>query len=187
MLRRTAAAGMPIRFASTWHSKVLSATSESAVTVNDDRFVTSSTPLRSRMRPRGAFFVMVRVRFVSACLLYSSEETSCMDQRRAISTPITPTAAIPRPVRRSLNPVSAEVSLPPSARGAAPPISKVKRPSPRPNTMNMTTSATARTPTTATMSRVRFISAPTAYPRYSARRRACRHASCSDPYRSHGR
>ena len=98
---------------------------------------------------------MVLRRFCSACSAYSSEETSCIDQslaRRTLNTAPTPTAS---PTSRDEVVFSLDESEPPDARGAAPPMSKVKFASARPNTRNTTTSATARTTQTMTMTRER--------------------------------
>ena len=65
-LRLTAISGMPMRFASTLSSTASSATSGFATTVRLGRLLTSSLPLRSRMRPRGAPTEILRVRLDSA-------------------------------------------------------------------------------------------------------------------------
>ena len=165
-----------MRLARSWTSISSSTTSELETTVRLERLVTISVPLRSRMRPRGASVVMVRVRLLSASAAYSSDETSCMLQRRAMRTakmPATPTA---RPTRRFPTVFSPEVSEPPAARGDAPPMSKVKLASPRPKTTKTTMSATATTALTMIM--MSFTSM--ASPRGLACRGGCRATSDRD-------
>ena len=68
--RRFAATdGMPSSADKTLSSMALSAMSLMAQMVRLGRFVTSSTPFLSRMRPRGAAVVTVLVRLDSACLV----------------------------------------------------------------------------------------------------------------------
>ena len=150
-LRLAATLGMPSRLASSCSSTSSEATSLWAVTVRLGRLPTSSTPLRSRMRPRGATVVTVRVRLESACWEYSSPETSCIDHRRASRMPMIEPEKTPRPRRRPLNVFSALVSLPPAARGACPPMSRRKRAAPRLSTSTAAT-ASAATSTTTPMS-----------------------------------
>ena len=76
-----------------------------------------------------------------------------MDQSRARRTPSTDPEKTPNPTNRLLKVVSAEVSLPPAALGAWPPMSNLKPLPPRLRNRTATT-ATAAAMTMAPMSRM---------------------------------
>ena len=121
-----------MRLARSWTSTSSSTTSAWAVTVRLARLVTISTPLRSRIRPRGAWVYTVLVLLDSARSAYSSEETSCMDQSLAKSVAKMAPTATERPTSLEERVFSVDESDPPDARGAEPPMSNVKAASPRP-------------------------------------------------------
>src|SRR4051812_15654290 len=74
----------------------------STVTMTEIRLSTTTTPLRSRMRPRGASSRIVRVCSAAAAALNSFVAMTCRYQRRAKRAANSDTMAIPRIPSRSL-------------------------------------------------------------------------------------
>ena len=165
ILRLTAISGMPMRLPTSFISIGSSTTSLFATTVRLALLFTSSTPFLSKMRPRGADVDMVLDLLDSACSLYSLAETSCIVQSFARSTAMIEPEKIPNPKSLDLKPPSVDMSDPPDALGAPPPMSNLKRVSPLPNRKNATRSAISTSARTMIMMTIGFKSRPYSLPR----------------------
>ena len=156
---------MPMRLPTSFISIGSSTTSLFATTVRLALLFTSSTPFLSRMRPRAADVDMVLDLFDSACSLYSLEDTSCIVQSFARSTAMIEPENTPRPKSLDLKPPSVDMSDPPDALGAPPPMSNLKRVSPLPNRKNATRSAISTSARTMIMMTIGLKSRPYSLPR----------------------